>query len=207
MVPAQDRHSGPVLFCCALKAEAELLMREPDLAAVGVTAIGLGPERCRRNLDRILSVNPPRFVVFTGTAGGLDPSLAVGDIVFPEKWSFNGEAFFRTDQTLTTHLRARGWDVEGIGWTTAVPVTGLEERRALFERSRARVCDMEAAAVFEVARRHRVPAIAFKIVSDSATAASPPLTLKAFRENLPNLLPKLARRLADVLSDLNQVAS
>ncbi len=206
MVPAQDRHSGLVLFCCALRAEAEWLMREPCLSAVGVTAIGLGPERCRRNLDRILSENPPRLLVFTGTAGGLDPSLAVGDIVFPEKWSLDGEVVFWNDQPLSTHLRAKGWEVEGVGWTTPVPVTGLEEKRTLFKRSRARVCDMEAAAVLEIARRHRVPAIALKIVSDSANAASPSLTPKAFREILPNLLPKLARRLAELLSDLNQVA-
>ncbi len=197
-----DSDFGPVLICCALEAEAAFLIREPGLARISVAAVGVGPARSRRGLDRILSEAPPRLLIFTGTAGGLDPSLAVGDVVLPEHWRLNGDRALSADPAIVELLRAKGWRVEGTGWTSATPVLGSEEKRVLFERSRARVCDMEAAVALDVAGRHKVPAIAVKIISDPAGGESPALTLRAFKELLPTILPKLARVLVRLLSDL-----
>jgi adenosylhomocysteine nucleosidase len=37
---------------------------------------------------------PITRVLFAGVAGGIDPSLAVGDVVIPERWAYHGESAY-----------------------------------------------------------------------------------------------------------------
>jgi adenosylhomocysteine nucleosidase len=37
---------------------------------------------------------PITHVLFAGVAGGIDPSLEVGDVVIPEKWAYHGESAY-----------------------------------------------------------------------------------------------------------------
>ena len=38
---------------------------------------------------------PITGILFAGVAGGVDPSLQVGDVVIPERWAYHAEAFLR----------------------------------------------------------------------------------------------------------------
>ncbi|PTY06876.1 5'-nucleosidase [Opitutaceae bacterium EW11] len=40
---------------------------------------------------------PITHVLFAGVAGGVDPSLHVGDVVIPERWAYHGEAAYLND--------------------------------------------------------------------------------------------------------------
>jgi len=40
---------------------------------------------------------PITQVLFSGVAGGIDPSLAVGDVVIPERWAYHGESAYLND--------------------------------------------------------------------------------------------------------------
>ncbi len=54
-------------------------------------------------LDRL----PITHVLFAGVAGGIDPSLRIGDVVVPERWAYHCEAAYFNPKP------------EGAGWVTA----------------------------------------------------------------------------------------
>lgn len=197
---ASDR--VPALIACALRTEAELLAAEPVLDGIDVIATGLGPERTRRNLRRILPELVPRWLVFTGAAGGVDPVLSLGEVVFPAAWQLEGGDLYSADPRAVESLQRLGWRVEGIGWTATLPVPDWESKQALFQRSGARVCDMESAAALETALQLGVPAVVLKVVTDPAIPDSPPFTPGAFLRVLPQVIPPLAEQLARLLDDL-----
>jgi nucleoside phosphorylase len=164
--------SGPasdLLVACALEKEASALLdRLPQLP---ILATGLGARATRRVLERrFAEQSRPRLLLFTGTAGQLDPSVAMGDVICPERWLTEDGRRFESPGTLVANLRNRGWDVAGDGLTIARPVFRASSRRRKFEETGARICDMEAAAALDVATRYGVPALAPKVVSDTGDA-------------------------------------
>ncbi|WP_334142595.1 5'-methylthioadenosine/S-adenosylhomocysteine nucleosidase family protein [Rhabdothermincola sp.] len=52
--------------------------------AIVATTTGVGIERARRATSRLIDQYRVRHVLVLGVAGGLDPSLAIGDVVVPE---------------------------------------------------------------------------------------------------------------------------
>ena len=58
--------------------------------------------------------------------------------------------------------------ISGTGVTVRIPVIKKQDRERLHRSRGASICDMESAAVLEVARSHGVPAVAPKVVSDTA---------------------------------------
>jgi len=163
-------------------------------AGVPVLTIGIGA--CR------LPARVPtgcRLVILAGLAGGLDPALAVGDVVVDVD-GCAGEAEV---------LRA----VEGLGavrgrvQTSAVPLTTSAGKAKLFAETGAAAVDMEAAAVRAWADAADVPLLHLRAVSDAAGDALDPDVLglvdevgrtrpgkvAAFLLRHPNRVPALAR--------------
>jgi adenosylhomocysteine nucleosidase len=86
----------PVLLFAAMPRELRRLARVlrlmpgsvaglPAWSSADVVAVvlGVGPTRARTGSRRVLDVLTPRRVLITGVAGGVDPSLRVGDLVRP----------------------------------------------------------------------------------------------------------------------------
>lgn len=48
---------------------------------------------------------PITHVLFAGVAGGIDPSLAVGDVVIPEKWAYHSEAAYLNEDGQGGYVR------------------------------------------------------------------------------------------------------
>jgi adenosylhomocysteine nucleosidase len=100
---ADGRGASPLLIVSALPDELATLRA----ALADPVAIPLGPARCWRGLldgrdvvlaeagigkvamaavaTLLLSELQPRLVIFTGVAGGLDPGLAIGDVIVAER--------------------------------------------------------------------------------------------------------------------------
>jgi adenosylhomocysteine nucleosidase len=166
---------GGALFVCGLVGGQR--------AVIG--AIGVGPARSHRNAEAALQQLAPSSVVMVGIAGGIGPSVHVGDVTIPQQWSRHDTEtrWFGIDPTLLVsaqHLQPAlhacdeapvcaspprvlvgGNGVTGVGFIDD-PAVASELRRRLD----AVVTDMETAEVAQVAASHHVPFLAVRAVSD-----------------------------------------
>lgn len=179
-----------------MKKEAEGLRRHL-IRGIEVQVTGIGARRTQSDLQEFFHRQRPSLLIFTGTAGQLDPALELGEIVFPEAWRVEGGPVYSCHPGLVERLRERGWKVSGLGLTVSSPVIRPHKRRELFERTGARICDMEAAVTLEVAARHQVPVLAPKIVADTASSG-----IFAFWSRLDANLKLLAAYLEELLAAL-----
>src|SRR5512145_1392351 len=69
-----------VLFCFAVEQEAKFFY-QPGME---ILITGIGRENAERSLHRALKREPYQLVLSCGFAGGLNPSLPTGTVVFSE---------------------------------------------------------------------------------------------------------------------------
>lgn len=158
---------GDCVVACAMKKESKILRERLGTRCTHLVT-GLGMNRTRATLESYLRTRSPSVLVFTGTAGQLDPGLKMGDVVFPERWCLQTGGCFESDPALVAFLRERAVGISGAGVTVRIPVIKKQDRERLHRSRDASICDMESAAVLELARNHGVPAVAPKVVSDTA---------------------------------------
>ena len=129
---------------------------------------GLGWRGSYQRLQKKIQNNPPRIVIFAGTAGQLNPTLTSGQVVFPEKWCFLDGRCYRQSSIVSEHLISSGFAPQGAGLTVKSPVFTKEKRSFLYQKTGALICDMESAGVLFQAQKLQIPAVAIKVVSDTA---------------------------------------
>lgn len=193
--------SGKTIIACAMKKEAKGLRKHlGDEYAVVVT--GMGPDRTLANLEQVFESAKPSVMVFTGMAGQLDPRVELGQFVFPETWKFESGTEFNVEPFVRNYLRGLGWDISGTGVTVRSPVARKQHRRRLYEKSGAKVCDMESAAAMMIAKAYGVKCVAPKVVSD--TAKSGMLALYRYFDRNVEIL---AERIKELANHLEQCAT
>jgi adenosylhomocysteine nucleosidase len=129
------------------------------------TLTGIGMRAAARATERILAAAPVDHVLVVGIAGGIGPSLAIGDLVVPE-----------LVVDLATGAEHRP---SPIGASpprgTLVTSDGLivdREEIVRLERRGVVAIDMETAAIGAVAARRGCPWSAFRAISDRAGDAA-----------------------------------
>jgi nucleoside phosphorylase len=152
-------------------AKALSLQREPWVdrssvwrGRVGSTAVtagitGIGPARAMETTRRLLGSFAVDLVVMIGVAGGLDPSLGIGDLVVPESVLDGATGRHYRPTTPVGHTPA------GVLHTSATIVHDDAE----FDRLRAAgvvALDMETAGVGAVCEAEHRPWYVFRAVSD-----------------------------------------
>ncbi len=156
--------SEDFLVACALRSEASALRRAEVPGKIVST--GLGAARTAALLKRLLGSGKPAFLIFCGTAGQLDPAIDAGQVVLPKAWGFQDGRRFAVDSGLVP--TTEDLLVCDFGLTVSSPVVRKSARSCLYRDTGASICDMESAAALEVAAEWGVPAIAPKVVSDTA---------------------------------------
>ena len=134
-----------ILIGCALKREMEALQRHLG-DKCRYLATGLGCGRTRTTLEKYFEVHCPSLFIFTGTAGQLDPSLDMGEVILTESWCRKDGSLVSADRNLAAWLRGFGWKISGCGLTVSIPVLRKNSRLKLHRKYSARICDMESAA-------------------------------------------------------------
>lgn len=145
------------LVCFALKEEAapfkKLIGSRQD---VSVLVTGIGKGNSEKAVRKYLASRSPELVLTCGFAGGLNPDLKLGDVVF-----------------LTAY-----WDVDKMLVNAgARPVTFFcgdrmvitaAEKKALRAKTGAWAVEMESLAIHDVCRERSIPCATVRVISDTA---------------------------------------
>jgi len=143
------------LICFAVKTESQYLRRSrPDLPLLHT---GIGKHNAETALQSYLSRARPGLVITSGFAGGLDPELELGDILFAKTGT---HAIF--DRLTRFSIK------EGTFHCSTRIATTAEEKETLRRTTRCDAIDMESAHIHKIARAHRIPCLTVRAISDTA---------------------------------------
>jgi hopanoid-associated phosphorylase len=197
----QDKR--PVLAITGLAVEARLT------AGPGVITLMAGANPARlRSLCRPLAALDCRAVISFGIAGGLDPSLAPGDVVVatgvaaPDR---HLRACLAVARDLATRLcehpkRVIMADLAGVDRAVVTPL----EKRSLRSATGASAVDMESHVAAAFAAQHGLPFAAVRVVCDPANRTLPALVGSALRPDgevsLTGVFASLCRRPLQLLA-------
>jgi len=159
--------NGPILVCFAVPTEAApfraaLRRRGIGKARVEVLVTGMGRKNARRSLERALERSAPALVLTAGFAGGLDPALPRGQIVFDAD-----------DSALASSLAAVT-GLKQVKFHCAETVaTTPEEKRALRAATGADAVEMESGVTANCCRERGIPCAIVRVISDAAEESLP----------------------------------
>jgi adenosylhomocysteine nucleosidase len=145
------------LICFALKEEAAPF-RKIAAGKTGITILltGIGRQNAEKSLREFLATNSPNLVLTCGFAGGLNPDLKLGDIIFET-----------SDETLRAKLLGAGVTPSKIFCADRIATT-VAEKKKLRAETGADAVEMESAAIHAVCREHEIPCATVRVISDTA---------------------------------------
>ncbi len=158
------------LVCFALEEEAapfrKLATKIPDVI---ILITGMGAKNAETVVRKFLEKNLPKQVLTCGFAGGLNPELQGGDVVFMTGYPELEKKLAGTGATLADFF------------TSVRIATTVAEKKKLRTETGADVVEMESGAIMEVCRERRIPCAMVRVISDTAD------------ENLPLDFNKLSK--------------
>lgn len=193
------------LVCFALKEEAAAFQK---MAAgkldVSILVVGIGRHNADKSMREFLTgkasvpgnrsqaglsgqarlagtLAPPSLVFTCGFAGGLNPDLKLGDVVFefPSASSRGDEAQTQIGNQLEPPYVGGYEKLISAG---AKPVrffcadhiaTTVAEKKTMREQTNADAVEMESAAIHAVCREHGMPCVTVRVISDTANEDLP----------------------------------
>lgn len=159
-----------ILAATGLQRERRIIAG-PDVEAV---ASGGDQAWLEAALDRLAART--RGIISIGIAGGLAPGLQAGHWIVADAVLIDGEPV-PTDPAWTGRLVARLPEAaRGMMLGADAMVAEATQKAALHRTTGALAVDMESHVVARIARRHRLPFAAARVVSDAAHRTLPPAT-------------------------------
>lgn len=154
-----------VLVCFPLEEEAAPF-RPLAAARTGVRIIltGIGRENSRRRVTEAITRERLELVLTCGFAGGLNPALALGTVLFhvaPEPPTAEASG------ALGPLLQAAGAQPARFYCSSRIAVT-VAEKQALRAQTQADAVEMESAAIHELCRERGLACATVRAISDTA---------------------------------------
>lgn len=168
------RHHGPlgsvaippvgVLLCFAVQEEMKFFAPHRSCgkgcqpaASFQVWMTGIGRRNAAENVRKAIARMKPERVITAGFAGGLNPALQCGMVLYDEDF---GAGF--------------GPDLEVMGVRPAkfychrrVAIT-VEEKAALWRETKADAVEMESSVIRTICREFKIPSATIRVISDDA---------------------------------------
>ena len=168
-----------LLICFALKEEAAPFRKiAAGKAGISILLTGIGRQNAEKSVREFLLINSPELVLACGFAGGLNPDLKLGDVVFelpliPSISPSDGEReSARTGEGLVAKLLAAGAKPAKIFYSDRIATT-VAEKKKLRAETGADAVEMESAAIHAVCRERGIPCATIRVISDTANEDLP----------------------------------
>jgi adenosylhomocysteine nucleosidase len=175
----------PALICFALKEEAvpfrKMAAGTAAAPAASILITGIGRRNAEKSVREFLATHSPELVLTCGFAGGLNPDLKLGDVVFeifPRSSRRESAQTEIKNQLEPTHVGcyeqliiaganpAKCFCAERIATTVA-------EKKKLRAETGADAVEMESAAIHAICRERRIPCATVRVISDTANEDLP----------------------------------
>ncbi len=151
------------LVCFAMKEEARAFRaRSGARRAVRILVTGIGPRNAEKAIRTALAEAEPELVLSCGFAGGLDPGLAMGTVIFAAD----------SATSLERALLAAGARPARFHMAQQVAATA-EQKRALRQTTGADAVEMESRITCAVCREQNVPCATVRVILDTANEDLP----------------------------------
>lgn len=197
----------PVLVCFAVNEEARPFRK---IAAAEfpceVIVTGIGSANTERSFHSALKRNHPQFVITSGFAGGLNPNLTVGDIIFDVEKS----------DPISPALLAAGARPGRFHCLERIAVTA-KEKEELWKATNADAVEMESAIIRKICAERGIRSATIRVISDGPEEDLPldfnQITNSKFEMHYGKLGWQLAKspakiaRLLEFRQRINQCAS
>jgi nucleoside phosphorylase len=174
--------AGATLVCFAVKDETKFFRA----ANCRTLITGMGQKNAAENLQKELASTKPALVLTCGFAGGLNPELKAGDVVF------DADANSRRKEELI----ALGAIPANFHCAERVAIT-VAEKKALRKSFNADAVEMESAAIRAICREKNIPSATVRVISDDASEDLPldfnELMTPDYRLSMAKLLGRLMR--------------
>ncbi len=154
---ASSGESETILVCFALKEEAAPFQKlAAERKGISILITGIGRRNAEESVRNFVASKVPEFVVTCGFAGGLNPALESGAVVFSTN-----------DPTLREWLLSANTRPANIFCATRIAITASEKEQ-LHISTGADVVEMESEAVHSVCCEHGIPCATLRAISDTA---------------------------------------
>ena len=145
-----------IAVCFALPEEAGPFQKQRGDIPVFFT--GIGKANAEKAAREYLKDHNPKLFLTCGFAGGLDPQLKIGDVVFET----SGD-----DGAIRAKLAAAGAKPTKIVCTNRIATTAAEKKK-LREETGADAAEMESGAIQAVCREKGICCATVRVISDTA---------------------------------------
>jgi nucleoside phosphorylase len=158
-----------VLICFALKEEASPFRKiAAGKPGISVLITGIGRQNADKSVRDFLAASSPELVFTCGFAGGLDPDLKPGEVVF----ELSEPQLPTPDSQLQAQLLAAGARPAKFFCADRIATTVAEKKR-LRDETGADAVEMESATIHAVCRERGIPCATVRVISDTANEDLP----------------------------------
>jgi adenosylhomocysteine nucleosidase len=171
-----------LLICFALKEEAAPFRKiAAGKSGISILITGIGLKNAEKSVREFLAINSPELVLTCGFAGGLNPDLKLGEVVFetanaplaPSLSPPSGERVSaRTGEGLFSKLSAAGAKPAKFFCADRITTT-VAEKKKLRAETGADAVELESEAIHAVCREHGIPCATVRVVLDAANEDLP----------------------------------
>ncbi|MGA2029184.1 MAG: hypothetical protein ABSG87_03825 [Verrucomicrobiota bacterium] len=149
----------PTLICFALKEEVAPF-RKIAAGKTGITILltGIGRQNAEKSLREFLATHSPKLVLTCGFAGGLNPELKLGDVIFE---------LSTANPQLSTRLLATGAKPATFFCADRIAIT-VAQKKNLRHETGADAVEMESAGIHSVCAERNIPCATVRVISDAA---------------------------------------
>jgi adenosylhomocysteine nucleosidase len=177
------------LFCFALKEEAAPFRKRAAgmvaaAQAASVLITGMGRKNAEKSVREFLATNSPKLVLTCGFAGGLNPDLAFGTVVFETPKTFPSRSRGNETQIKIGNESEtpRVVSYEKLVSAGAKPAkffcadhiaTTVAEKKKLREETGADAVEMESGAIHAICRECGIHCATVRVILDTASEDLP----------------------------------